>query len=110
VIVRVFAITNVGVTVAPALGLFLARLNFGLMFGRFALDAEHSAIWFDETLLGDQLTDEALRFTVGIVAGTADEWDDRLQQMFGGATYHDVQQGHTNHDIPPNKPGSGGYL
>ena len=68
VIVRVFAITNVGVTVAPALGLFLARLNFGLMFGRFALDAEHSAIWFDETLLGDQLTDEALRFTVGIVA------------------------------------------
>jgi hypothetical protein len=110
VIVRVFAITNVGVTVAPALGLFLARLNFGLMFGRFALDAEHSAIWFDETLLGDQLTDEALRFTVGIVAGTADEWDDRLQQMFGGATYHDVLQGHTNQGIPPTKPGSGGYL
>ena len=110
VIVRVFAITNVGVTVAPALGLFLARLNFGLMFGRFALDAEHSAIWFDETLLGDQLTDEALRFTVGIVASTADEWDDRLQQMFGGATYHDVLQGHTNEGIPPTKPGSGGYL
>ncbi|MCX5737020.1 MAG: hypothetical protein NTZ61_00700 [Proteobacteria bacterium] len=101
---------SVRVTVAPALGLFLARLNFGLMFGRFALDAEHAAIWFDETLLGDQLTDEALRFTIGIVASTADEWDDRLQQMFGGATYHDVQQGHTNESIPPIKPGSGGYL
>ena len=110
VIVRVFAITNVGVTVAPELGLFLARLNFRLMFGRFALDAEHAAIWFDETLLGDQLSDEALRFTVGIVASTADEWDDRLQQMFGGATYQQVLQGEAKQDTPPTKPGSGGYL
>jgi hypothetical protein len=110
VIVRVFAITNVGVTVAPELGLFLARLNFRLMFGRFALDAEHAAIWFDETLLGDQLSDEALRFTVGIVASTADEWDNRLQQMFGGATYQQVLQGNANQSTPPTKPGSGGYL
>ena len=57
------------------------------MFGRFALDAEHAAIWFDETLLGDQLSDETLHATVGIVASTADEWDDRLKQMFGGVTY-----------------------
>lgn len=110
VIVRVFAITNVGVTVAPELGLFLARLNFRLMFGRFALDAEHAAIWFDETLLGDQLSDQALRFTVGIVASTADEWDDRLQQMFGGATYQQVLEGDAKETTPPTKPGSGGYL
>lgn len=110
VIVRVFAITNVGVTVGPELGLFLARLNFRLMFGRFALDAEHAAIWFDETLLGDQLSDEALRFTVGIVASTADEWDNRLQQMFGGATYQQVLQGNASQSTPPTKPGSGGYL
>ena len=58
VVVRVFAITNVGVNVVPELGLFLARLNFGLMFGRFALDAENHSIWVDETLLGDQFTDE----------------------------------------------------
>ena len=110
VVVRVFAITNVGVTVAPELGLFLARLNFRLMFGRFALDGEHAAIWFDETLLGDQLSDEALRFTVGIVASTADEWDNRLQQMFGGATYQQVLQGNAKQSTPPTKPGSGGYL
>jgi hypothetical protein len=110
VIVRVFAITNVGVKVAPELGLFLARLNFGLMFGRFTLDVEHSSIWFDETLLGDQLTDEALRFTVRIVGSTADEWDDRLKQMFGGATYQEVLQGDTKHSSLPPKPGSGGYL
>jgi hypothetical protein len=110
VVVRVFAITNVAVNVTPDLGLFLARLNFGLMFGRFALDTEHAAIWFDETLLGDQFTDEELRFTIGVVASTADEWDDRMKQMFGGATHHEVLAGDARHEAPPIKPGGGGYL
>jgi hypothetical protein len=111
VIARVFAITNVGVNVAPELGLFLARLNFGLMFGRFALDAEHSAIWFDETLLGDQVNDAELRFAIDVVASTADEWDDRLKQMFGGATYEEVLNGRSGHVAPTTKPGgSAGYL
>jgi len=110
VIVRVFAITNVGVAVTPDLGLFLARLNFGLMFGRFALDAEHHSIWFDETLLGDQFSDEELRFTIQVVASTADHWDDRLKQMFGGVTYQEVLAGRASHVAPPVKPGQGGYL
>jgi hypothetical protein len=110
VVVRVFAITNVGVTVAAELGLFLARLNFGLMFGRFALDAEHRSIWFDETLLGDQFSDEELRFAIQVVASTADEWDDRLKQMFGGATYQEVLTRGESHEPPPVKPGHGGYL
>lgn len=110
VIVRVFAITNVGIAVTPELGLFLARLNFGLMFGRFALDAEHAAIWFDETLLGDHVTDEELRFTIEVVASTADEWDDHLKQKFGGATYQEVLAGRATQPTPTVKPGSGGYL
>jgi hypothetical protein len=110
VVVRVFAITNVGVTVAPELGLFLARLNFGLVFGRFALDAEHSAIWVDETLLGEHFSDEEFRFIVGAVASIADDWDDRLKQMFGGATYQDVLQKRGIHEVPPTKPGLSGYL
>jgi hypothetical protein len=109
-VVRVFTITNVGVTVTPELGLFLARLNFGLMFGRFALDAEHRAIWFDETLLGDQFSEEELRFTVQVVATTADDWDDRLKQMFGGATHHEVLAGRGAEQGPTVKPGHGGYL
>jgi hypothetical protein len=112
VVLRVFAIANTGVNVTPELGLFLARLNFSLMFGRFALDAEHHSIWFDETLLGDQLDEDLLRFTVGVVASTADEWDDRLKQMFGGATYQEVLR-NENRDVkeaPPTKPGEGGYI
>jgi hypothetical protein len=108
VVVRVFSITNVNVTVAPELGLFLARLNFGLMFGRFALDTEHRSIWFDEALFGDKLEEDELRFAIQVVAATADEWDDRLKQMFGGVTYQEVLKGRTPHETPPVKPGQGG--
>lgn len=109
-VLRVFAITNAGVNVTPELGLFLARLNFGLMFGRFALDTDHRAIWFDETLLGDHFTDEELRFVVRMVAHTADAWDDRLKQMFGGLTYQEVLKGRSGAESPPVKPGQGGYI
>lgn len=107
IVVRVFVITNVGVNVTPELGLFLARLNFGLMFGRFALDAEHRSIWFDETLLGAEFREEELRFAVRIVASTAGDWNDRLKQMFGGATHEEVLAGRTAEAPPPTKPGQG---
>lgn len=107
VVVRVFAITNVGVEVTPELGLFLARLNFGMMFGRFALDVEHRSIWFDEVLLGEQFREDELRFAVHMVGTTADAWDDRLKQMFGGATYQEVLAGRTAEAPPPTKPGEG---
>lgn len=107
IVIRVFAITNVGVSVTPELGLFLARLNFGLMFGRFALDVEHQSIWFDETLLGEQFREEELRFAIRAVASTADSWDDHMKQMFGGATYQEVLAGRTAEAPPPTKPGSG---
>ncbi|NNL64962.1 MAG: hypothetical protein HKP30_01840, partial [Myxococcales bacterium] len=107
VVVRIFAITNVGFAVVPELGLFLARLNFGLMFGRFALDAEHHAIWFDETLLGEQFREEELRFAIRMVASTADGWDDRLKEMFGGVTYQEILEGRSKEPLPQTKPGEG---
>jgi hypothetical protein len=106
-VVRVFAITNVDVQVSPELGLFLARLNFGLMFGRFALDTDHRSIWFDETLLGEEFREDELRFVVNMIATTADGWDDRLKQMFGGVTYQEILAGKTPQKLPPTKPGEG---
>ena len=103
--VRIFAITNVGVATVPELGLQLARLNFGLMFGRFALDVEHAAIWFDETLLGDQLGAEELNFAIQMIATTADEWDDRLKQMFGGTKFRDFVTENQETEPTVNKPG-----
>jgi hypothetical protein len=111
IVIRVFAITNVGVAVTPELGLFLARLNFGLMFGRFALDAEHGSIWFDENILGEEFREKELRFAIRMVASTADEWDDRLKQMFAGATYQEVLAGRAEEKPPSTKPGGvGQYL
>jgi hypothetical protein len=112
-VVRVFAITNVGVEITPDLGLFLAHLNFGLMFGRFGLDTEHRAVWFDETYLADQVTDDGLRFLVRMVAATADEWDDRIKALFGGRTGADLvgTPRPAGEDVTP-KPEArlGGYL
>jgi hypothetical protein len=114
-IIRVFAITNAGVNLTSELGLFLARLNFSLMFGRFSIDTDNAAVWFDETLLGEHVTEEELRFTVEMVAATANEWDQKIAGMFGGKT-------RTPDTLPPagapapsdgaptNKPGQGGYL
>jgi len=106
-LVRIFTVTNVGITATPDLGLLLSRLNFSIAFGRFSIDAERNAVLFDETLLGDPLNQEALRFAINIVSTTADEWDDRLKQMFGGVTYQEVlkQQGHDKGTV--GKPGQG---
>ena len=106
-LVRIFTVTNVGITATPDLGLLLSRLNFSIAFGRFSIDAERNAVLFDETLLGDPLNQEALRFAINIVSTTADEWDDRLKQMFGGVTYQEVlkKQGHDKETV--GKPGQG---
>jgi hypothetical protein len=75
------------------------------MFGRFALDAENHAIWFDETLLGDDVSDRQLRFAIEMVAHTAEEWSGRLQHMFGGHTHHEARTSQST-----TKPGTAGYL
>lgn len=112
-IIRVFAITNAGMTLTPELGLFLSRLNFTLMFGRFSIDSDNAAIWFDETLLGEHVTDEELRFTVEMVATTANEWDQKIAATFGGRTRTpEVSPGgaESPSELPASKPGQGGYL
>lgn len=105
-VVRVFAITNAGVTMTPDLGMYLSRLNFSLMFGRFSVDIDHGSVWLDETLLGEHVTDDELRFTISMVAATAAEWDDKIAAQFGGQVRAPVD------DAPKSraKPGEGGYL
>lgn len=121
-IIRVFAITNAGLNLTADLGLFLARLNFSLAFGRFSIDTDHRAVWFDETLLGDQVTAEELTFVVHVVATTAAEWDEKIAAMFGGtfggvpgadAATEAVTEGgeqQQQQSPRPSKPGEGGYL
>jgi hypothetical protein len=107
VVVRIFSITNVAIDVTAELGLFLARLNFGLMFGRFALDTENRSIWFDETLLSEHFREEDLQLAIRMVASTADAWDDRIKGMFGGATHQEMLAAGAAEPAPQSKPGGG---
>ena len=43
-----------------------------------------------------------------MVASIADEWDDRLKQMFGGATYQEVLAEKRIESLSMAKPGEGG--
>lgn len=108
-IIRVFTITNAGMNLTPDLGLFLARVNFSLAFGRFSIDTDHRAVWFDETLLGDHVTPEELTFVITVVASTAAEWDDKIAQMFGG-TFRGSEPAPAPGGGETAKPGQGGYL
>lgn len=111
VLVRVFAITNVGIEVNPEVGLLLSRLNFGLMVGRFSLDADRGAVWFDETLLAENFDEGELRWTIELVASTADQWDDQLKRMFGGSTHQEIVTGRAAGGDGAIKPGgTGQYL
>ena len=109
-VVRVFAVTNVEIEPTPALGLFLSETNFALAFGRFALDTQRRAVWFEETLLGDFVADEELTFVVQIVASTADQFDDRIAAAFGGRVFNSPGQAGAAAESPAEKPGAAGYL
>ena len=114
-IIRVFCITNAGMNLNADLGLFLARLNFSLAFGRFSIDTDHRSVWFDETLLGDHVTQDELVFVIDVVAQTAAEWDEKIASMFGGTYRQEPQQGGPDAAsqgpvTAPAKPGQGGYL
>jgi hypothetical protein len=109
-VVRIFTVTNVGVAVSPDLTVLLARLNFGLMFGRFVVDVAHATIWFDETLIGANVGEDELRFVIELVASTGDFWDDRLKQMFGGITYQEALKSESGRQALAQKPGQGGYI
>jgi hypothetical protein len=109
-IVRVMAVTNVGVDPTPTLGLFLAETNFALALGRFSLDARQHAVWFEHTLLGEYFTDEELRIVVAVVASTADRFDDRIAELFGGRVFNLPGKAAEPEERPADKPGTDGYL
>lgn len=109
-VVRVFALASAGTPITVQLALFVASINFSMTFCRFSLDLAHGAVWIDDALLGDQVTDEELRFAIGVVAATAAEWGIRIQEMFGGVTAEDLLSGRSEGTVPDAPPGQGGYL
>ncbi|MFP5328236.1 MAG: T3SS (YopN, CesT) and YbjN peptide-binding chaperone 1 [Acidimicrobiia bacterium] len=108
-VIRVFAITNMNVEPSPGLGLFLATTNFTLAFGRFSLDAHNNAVWFEHNLPGEAFADEELALIVRMVAQTANEFDGRIQEMFGGELFNPPGEPGPA-AAPKEAPGAAGYL
>ena len=103
-VVRVFAITNVGVPVTAELTRWLLKKNLEFVFGAFALDVEHGAVWFNHNLLGDFTAPPELEATISAVIETADRFDDEIKTNFGGRLYVEGDDA----ALPP--PSSAGYL
>ncbi|HYO61212.1 MAG TPA: YbjN domain-containing protein [Actinomycetota bacterium] len=101
-VVRVFAITNIGVPVTAELTRWLLQKNLDFVFGAFALDVENGAVWFNHNLLGAFTATEELEATIGAVIETANRFDDEIKSLFGGRLY---VEGEGDAVAPPASPG-----
>ncbi len=101
-VVRVFAITNLGVPVTAELTQYLLEKNLEFVFGAFALDVEKGAIWFNHNLLGQFAAPDELEMTIAAVIETANRFDDEIKTRFGGRLY---VEGAEDTVPPPTAPG-----
>jgi len=76
--------------ITPQLTRFLAEKNNQLLFGKFSLDTEGNAIWYEHVLLGDSLDAEELFVAVAAIAVTADEYDEEVSKMARGKRVKDL--------------------
>lgn len=89
-LVRVWAITNVGVRLDDGLGRFLLHLNGELPLGGLRLDAARPAVVFSDCLLGDYLNRPELSVTVAAAAATATQVAPRIKERFGGLLFTEL--------------------
>lgn len=86
-LVRVWAITNVGMDVTGALTRFLLETNAKIAIGGLRLDERGPAVMLVHTLLGDYLNRAELGVAVGSVVGTATQLAPEIKQRFGGVLF-----------------------
>jgi hypothetical protein len=91
-VVLVFAQVLLNVPLTPDLYKYVALHSDDLVFGHLVLaemDDNTGMLLISHTLLGDYLDEDELLYAVYGVAGAADEFDDKLQQQFGGKRFTD---------------------
>lgn len=103
-VIRVFAITNLDVPVTAELTSYLVTQNLSFVFGGFALDSDHGAVWFNHNLLAEYAAPEEIGATIVAIAETADHFDDTIKERFGGRLYIETP----DEAVPP--PTTPGYL
>lgn len=88
-LVRVWSVTNVGMSVDAELTKFLVTTNGRLLFGGFRLDEAVPAVMMVHCLLGEYLNRMELVTAVAAVAGTADHFAPEIKERFGGKLFTD---------------------
>jgi hypothetical protein len=89
-VVRIFAITNLGVPVTAELTSYLLTKNLDFVFGAFGVEVEDGAVWFVHNILGEYLDPQELEASLGAVATTADEYSQEIKDKFGGRLYKEA--------------------
>ncbi|HEY3766194.1 MAG TPA: hypothetical protein VGL44_13640 [Gaiellales bacterium] len=78
------------IDLSDELAVKVADLTAGSRFGAFMHLADRRELWFQHAILGDDLDEIELEAAISVVAGIADDWDDRLAAEFGGLRYADL--------------------
>ena len=81
--VRAHSWVVTGAENTPELLQFLLKENLNMRFGAFCVD-DVGDICFTHAILGESLDAPALMYSLGAVAGVADDYDDKIVQRFGG--------------------------
>lgn len=76
--------------ITPELTRFLAEENHNLLFGKFSLDPKNNAVWYEHSLLGDNLDPEELFSAIVTIVSTADQYDEKITGMAGGQRVADM--------------------
>jgi hypothetical protein len=80
-----------GVDMKGDLAVDLLKLNSQLRFGAFAYDPVGNLVLFIHSILGGTTLDaDELLATLTDVAIIADEYDDKIIEIYGGQTMHDL--------------------
>jgi hypothetical protein len=89
-LVRLWAITNVGMRVDDELARHLLETNARLPFGGLGLDERQPAVVFSEDLLGDTLTRAELALAVAMAAGATVKVAPAIKDRFGGSLFGEI--------------------
>ena len=81
VIVRSYV--NYGADLVPDLLKHLLRENANMRFGAFGIDSDGD-IFFEHTIVGSTCDKEEIKHSVLAVSSTADQYDEPIQERWGG--------------------------
>jgi hypothetical protein len=81
--IQCFSWVVTGADVDEELWRFLLRENYDMRFGAFGIDDDKD-IFFKHSLMGNAADKAALKAAIMAVAYTADDYDDKIRQRWGG--------------------------